>query len=221
MNQQNNTEVIKVFQSGCYWGGGKTFIKNSVLVPNIEDADIIILPGGADINPSIYHKERHHTTTWLNQERDEREINDFNSVREDQVVLGICRGAQLLCALFGGILVQNCHNHCGCDHQITNSERTFNITSIHHQMMYPYDIPKENYDILYRSTRRLSDVYEGDGVNPQLIIEDGEPEIVLFHKEGMPLSLAVQGHPEMMPGSPVSNMISDLLISYVNERKSK
>ena len=67
MNQQNNTEVIKVYQSGCYWGGGRTFIKNSVLVPNIEDADIIILPGGADINPSIYHKERHkQIKSWLN-----------------------------------------------------------------------------------------------------------------------------------------------------------
>jgi hypothetical protein len=67
----------------------------------------------------------------------------------------------------------------------------------------------------------LSDVYEGDGVDPNKIIENGEPEIVLFHKEGKPLSLAVQGHPEMMPGSPVSNMISDLLISYVHERRSK
>jgi putative glutamine amidotransferase len=220
MSQQNK-EVIKVYQSGCWYEGGRTFIKNSKLVANIEEADIIILPGGADIDPSIYGKKKHETVHWLSPERDAREIADFNAVRPDQVVLGICRGAQLLCALFGGILVQNCHRHIGCDHSITNGEKEFNISSIHHQMMYPFDMPKEDYEILYRSTRRLSDVYEGDGVDPQKIIENGEPEIVLFHKEGKPLSLAVQGHPEMMPGSPVSNMISDLLISYVHELKSK
>lgn len=219
---QKTKEVIKVYQSGSYYGYGRgtTFIKNSILVPTVEEADIIILPGGADINPAIYHKKAHPTTHFY-EGRDEREMADFYRVRPDQVVLGICRGAQLLCALFGGILVQNCHHHCGCDHMITDGERRFMITSIHHQMMYPYDIPQEDYDILYRSERRLSDVYEGDGVDPQKIIEDGEPEIILFHKEGMPLSLAVQGHPEMMYGSPVSNMISDLLISYVHEQQSK
>lgn len=221
MNQQDKKEVIKVYMSGYWYRGGTTFIKNSVLVPDIEEADIIILPGGADIDPSIYGKKRHHTVTWLNPDRDAREIADFNAVRQDQVVLGICRGAQLLCALFGGILVQNCHRHGGCDHGITNGEKEYRITSIHHQMMYPFDMPKEDYEILYRSSERLSDVYEGDGVDPQKVIENGEPEIVLFHKEGKPLSLAVQGHPEMMSGSPVSNMISDLLISYVHELKSK
>jgi len=218
MNQQNNEE-IKVYIAGYYgYSRGSTFIKNSRLVPTVEEADILILPGGGDINPALYHKEVHHTT-YFNESRDKRELDDFYKVREDQVVLGICRGAQLLCALFGGILVQNCHHHCGCDHLITDGEKTFSITSIHHQMMYPYDIPKENYEILYRSVKRLSDVYEGDGVDPQKIIEDGEPEIILFHKPGMPKCLAVQGHPEMMAGSPVSNMISDLLISYVHEQK--
>ena len=218
MSQKN---LIKVYQSGYYYGrGGTTFIKNSIVVPNIEDADIIILPGGADINPEIYHKKA-HPTTYFNRERDAREISDFNQVREDQVVLGICRGAQLLCALFGGILVQNCNHHCGSDHVITDGKNSYVISSIHHQMMYPYDMPKENYEILFRSKNRLSDVYEGDGVNPRIIIEDGEPEIVLYHKPGMPKCLAVQGHPEMMPGSPVSNMISDLLTTYVYEQQEK
>lgn len=217
MNQ--NDQLIKVYHSGGYFYPGTTFIKDSVLVPNIQDADIIILPGGADINPAIYGKKPHPTTHFYEM-RDEREINDFKQVREDQVVLGICRGAQLLCALFGGILVQNVSGHWDGNHTITNGEDTYMITSLHHQMMYPYDIPKEHYDILYRSTKRRSRYYEGDGVDPQKIIDDGEPEIILFHKEGMPLSLAVQGHPEMMYGSSVSNMISDLLTSYVYGKKN-
>ena len=207
-------EVIKVHEAGYRFRGGSTFIKNSVLVPTVEEADIVILPGGADINPAIYGKKPHPTTYW-SERRDEAEISVFRQTRPDQVVLGICRGAQMLCALFGGILIQNCHHHAGCHHSITNGEETYNITSIHHQMMYPFDLPKDVYEILYTSSERLSDVYEGDGVDPKKVIENGEPEIVLFHKEGMPMSLAVQGHPEMMEGSPVSNMISDLLISYL------
>ena len=213
-------EKLKVYQSGRYWGSGETFIKNSVLVPNIEDADIVIFPGGADINPEIYGKKA-HPTTYFSVNRDSYEISDFSRVRENQVVLGICRGAQLVCALFGGILVQNCNNHCGCDHTITSADNRsiYRITSIHHQMMYPFDLPEEDYEILYTSTNRLSSVYEGDGVDPEVIKEKGEPEIILFHRQGLPKCLAVQGHPEMMAGSPVSDMISDLLTSYVYENK--
>jgi gamma-glutamyl-gamma-aminobutyrate hydrolase PuuD len=215
MEKQNTERVIKVFSAG--YDRGTTFIKNSIIVPNIEDADIILLPGGADINPEIYHKEK-HPSTWYNERRDEYEISVFNATREDQVILGICRGAQLVCALYGGILIQDTTGHCGCSHGITNGEETYSITSIHHQMMYPYDLPKEDYDILFRSTSRRSKYYEGDGVDPKKVIDDGEPEIIVFHRPGLPKCLAVQGHPEMMYGSPVSNMISDLLISYVDEQ---
>jgi len=210
----DKNRIVKVYEAGYAFDGGTTFIKNSVTVSRIADADIIILPGGADINPAIYGKQPHPTSYW-SESRDEKEISVFRQTRPDQVVLGICRGAQMLCALFGGILVQNCHHHAGCRHGITNGEKTYAITSIHHQMMYPFDLPKDVYDMLYVSSERLSDVYQGDGVDPQKVIDNGEPEIVLFHKPDMPLSLAVQGHPEMMAGSEVSNMISDLLTSYL------
>lgn len=217
MSQRKQNKRIKVYEIGGGGWGCIRFIKNAVEVNRVEDADVVILPGGADINPSIYHKAKHYSTHFIEQ-RDEMELREFGKVREDQLVLGICRGAQLVCALYGGILVQNCNHHAGCSHEITDGEHRYYISSLHHQMMYPFDLPQEDYEILYKSSERRSTVYEGDGVDENKIIENGEPEIVLFHRPGMPTCLAVQGHPEMMEGSPVSNMISDLLTSYLNEQ---
>lgn len=56
-------------------------------------------------------------------------------------------------------------------------------------------------------------------IDKDAIIKNGEPEIVLYHKEGFPKCLAVQGHPEMIPDSPVAKMISDLVKRLVDENK--
>ena len=43
-----------------------------------------------------------------------------------------------------------------------------------------------------------------------------EPEIVLYHKEGLPKCLAIQGHPEIMRSeAPVIEMLNKLLNIYV------
>ena len=56
--------------------------------------------------------------------------------------------------------------------------------------------PKD-YKVLYWSTKRLSSIYEGDGIG----VPKCEPEIVLYNQENYPTCLAIQGHPEMMrPG---------------------
>lgn len=118
----------------------------------------------------------------------------------------------------GGILVQNCTCHAiGCTHGITDGKTVYEITSTHHQMQYPYNLPKEDYDLLYVSYGVESDFYEGDKVNPEIIHSNGEPEIVLYHKKDYPKCLAVQGHPEMIPESPVAEMINNLVTSLVNE----
>ena len=65
-------------------------------------------------------------------------------------------------------------------------------------MCYPFDIPKSDYEILFTSYPARSTVYKGDGVEAEAIEANGEPEIIIYHKDGEPIALAVQGHPEMM-----------------------
>ena len=120
----------------------------------------------------------------------------------------------------GGILVQHCIGHAvGTTHIIMNGEEKYHITSTHYQMQYPFELSKEDYDILFWSSEVIKGDPEGDGIDPNLLYYRGEPEIVLYHKEGFPKCLAVQGHPEMIPNSPVSKMISNLIKKLVDEDK--
>jgi GMP synthase-like glutamine amidotransferase len=193
---------------------GDSFFQNKKIVRNLEDADVVVFTGGADINPKIYGKKA-HGSTYFSEYRDAYELEAFNQMRPDQLAVGLCRGAQLLCALNGGILVQNVSSHCG-GHRMMNSEGvTFPITSIHHQMMYPWDMPEGDYDVLFWADH-LSRYYEGDGVDPDLILRNVEPEICVFHKEGLPKCLSIQGHPEMMPACPTTDMINDLIYSLLD-----
>lgn len=211
MNRKN----LNVYVVGSGTGYAR-FIYNGHLVQNIEDADVVVLTGGADINPAIYGKEA-HPTSWWSERRDAEEIAGFKATRPDQIIVGICRGAQLSCALYGGILVQDVSGHAGCgQHRMANADgKTYPIVSIHHQMMYPWDLPEEDYDVLYWADH-ISSRYLGDGVSEAVVRANVEPEVAVFHREGLPTCLAIQGHPEMMGHCETVDMINDLLLDLVN-----
>lgn len=120
----------------------------------------------------------------------------------------------------GGKLVQDIFNHAiGTTHPITNNDKIYQITSTHHQLQYPFDLNSEDYEVLFTSYQNYSTYYRGDKIDAQTIYKYGEPEIVLYHKEGKPKCLAVQGHPEFIPDSPVAKMINNLIKELVDEIK--
>lgn len=203
---------MKVFVVGnqTYYS---SFLKDCELVDNIEEAKVVIFTGGEDVTPSLYGCKKYRNT-YNNKARDEEEIAVFKKIKPDQLALGICRGSQFLCVMNGGLLVQDCENHAiGQTHEITNGDMIYQITSTHHQMQYPYNLKKTSYSLLYWSPR-MSSYYEGDKINSNIILDNGEPEIVLYHRKGAPKCLAIQGHPEMIPDSPVSDMINELIKTY-------
>jgi len=190
------------------------WIKNLKLVNSPEKAQIVLFTGGEDVDPSIYGCKK-YPRTWSNIARDRQEKAIFDELSSDQLVLGICRGSQLMSALNGGLIVQDVRNHAIWNtHEITNGKDKYQITSTHHQMQYPYNLPKEDYDVLFW-TEGLSDgYYAGDKIDPEIIIKNGEPEIVLYHKKNMPKCLAIQGHPEIMEKCKLHDMLNNLLIKY-------
>lgn len=204
---------IYIVGSATYYAD---FIKDVSLVENIEDAEVVMFTGGEDVDPSLYGC-RKHDTTYSNIRRDLREKEIFEKVRPDQLCVGCCRGAQFLCVMNGGILVQNCDRHAiGMTHGITDGKVTYQITSTHHQMQYPFLLDGADYDVLFTPEFNLSGYYEGDKINERVLIKHGEPEIVLYHKKDMPVCLAIQGHPEMIPNSPVAKMLDELINDLLN-----
>lgn len=82
-------------------------------------------------------------------------------------------------------------------------------------MQYPYNLDKKDYDVLFWSNNRSRGYYAGDKIDSEVIIKNGEPEIVLYHKENYPKCLAIQGHPEMMGHVRIHDMLNNLIQKYV------
>lgn len=67
------------------------WIDNHKIVPNIEDANIVLFTGGEDVDPSLYGALKLNTT-FSNIKRDLEEKEIFNKIKPTQLAVGICRG---------------------------------------------------------------------------------------------------------------------------------
>jgi gamma-glutamyl-gamma-aminobutyrate hydrolase PuuD len=166
---------------------------NSVVDCQFTKDDVLLLGGGEDISPSLYnHKPSRHTHARIElSQRDRVEQYAFNKAKEAGAgILGICRGAQLICAMSGGSLYQHVNNHSG-DHQMTTHEGTvLRVSSVHHQMMNPFTT---KHELIGWATDILSNVHIVQGEKNAEV--EVEPEIVFFNDTR---GLAIQFHPEFM-----------------------
>ena len=112
----------------------------------------LILWGGTDISPRYYQQLPGKHTQHANHKRDAREFAQATkAIYEGQAIVGICRGAQLLCVLNGGSLYQH-SEPTKQDHPIVcltakppYIEKTYyNVSASHHQIMRP----EGNYQVL-------------------------------------------------------------------------
>lgn len=191
------------------------WIKNCELVNRPEKAQIVFFTGGEDVDPSFYGCKK-HSRTYSNPSRDRIEKEVFDNLRPDQLVVSVCRGSQFCSMANGGLIVQDVHNHgIWGTHEITNGKEKYQITSTHHQMQYPYNLDKEDYEVLFWAEGLSDGYYAGDKIDAQVIKEKGEPEIVLYHVSGNPKCIAIQGHPEMMKYGVLHDMLNDLIDRYV------
>lgn len=172
----------------------------------------LILWGGEDISPSIYG-QRPGTRTSAGKEissRDQLELNlAGEAIKNGIPIIGVCRGAQMLCAMAGGHLVQHVDGHTR-DHSIkTDDGRTIKTTSLHHQMMFPWET---DHKLIAWSAPPISKQYLGEAIDANQVKkgesldstvvfpdavdpEKREPEIVYF--PGLK-ALCIQGHPEFI-----------------------
>src|SRR5512139_2001888 len=100
----------------------------------------LLLWGGTDINPDIYFEEPLPTTDKPDISRDSREIVAVvEAIDSGKPIIGICRGAQLLCALNGGKLDQHNPKHRGNSHPIFTHDGKilYDVAADHHQIMIP------------------------------------------------------------------------------------
>ena len=85
------------------------------LTPGTETlprVDGLLLPGGWDVDPSLYGEEKDEKVGPIDPDLDASELRLFRQARERGLpVLGICRGQQVINVAMGGSLVQHLDDH--------------------------------------------------------------------------------------------------------------
>ena len=74
----------------------------------IELVDALILTGGQDVSPTLYHEEPHVLIGKISTERDTSELALLKAaIKLGKPVFGVCRGLQLINVALGGTLYQD------------------------------------------------------------------------------------------------------------------
>lgn len=155
---------------------------------------ILVVWGGADIDPALYmHPASSHTGHGGKRDVIEWELMK-EAKRRGMPIIGVCRGAQMLCALAGGYLIQDVRNHGGRHEVQTIDGKRFMVNSIHHQMMEPSMTDHELLAWLPQPLSAGNYIWKND---LKWVPPEGwkEPEFVYFKSVK---GFAIQWHPEMM-----------------------
>lgn len=182
-----------------------------------EGQKVLVLWGGEDISPCLYKQKASYFTRAANVRSQRDHIEELlarQCINKGIPIIGICRGAQLMCAISGGTLIQHVSGHYG-DHQVMTKEgKLYTTNSIHHQMMNFEKV--DHYTLIAWAHPNMSNTYIGEN-NKELPYAKSkeflEPEIVWFPKTK---ALCIQGHPEYMSHTdPYVKYIVQLIRQYI------
>lgn len=182
----------------------------------LEFDSALVVWGGADISPDLYGHPTSRRCAPYASRRDQIEWELMAEAIEMEIpIIGVCRGAQMLCAAAGGFLIQDMNNHAGYGHDVlTHDGHKLGVNSIHHQMMVPFGVPHEmvawaatniGEPYIYRDDKLFKpEEYGYTEKNPWR-----EPEFVYFPDIN---GYAIQWHPEMMrENSPATVYVLDYI----------
>lgn len=155
----------------------------------------LILWGGTDITAAYYHQKSSIYAELPNNRRDKLEFEKASqAILDKQPIVGICRGAQLLCILNGGSLYQHSetdeqgHNIECSTNDGTGQEKILlipNVPASHHQIMKPIG----NFQLLGWNPNPVR-LFDSDTT---WHTEKNTPEIIWWPETKC---LAIQAHPE-------------------------
>lgn len=184
------------------------------LISGLDECDVVLFTGGADISPELYGDEV-GAHTYTNPQRDRFEKMVFEeAVSRDKGILGICRGLQLGCALSGGKLIQHTTGHAGGSHLIDDMfGNTVLMTSLHHQMVRP----ETTKSVVVAWSKSKNSATYLDGQDKEIYTTEGkekmqEAEIVWFPDTKC---LGIQGHPEMSANKGLHKYCQSLVDLYL------
>ena len=163
------------------------------LVDSLLAVDVVVFTGGPDVDPKLYDEPHNRATVASARKCDLHELSVTRLAKDFGIpMIGICRGAQLLCVANKGKLVQDINNHTGKHMMQTKDNKSFLVSSTHHQMM----VPVGDYAVLGWAEEVTS--WEGmpkEFIQTRAGLSGKDMEVVFWPESN---SLGVQYHPEYM-----------------------
>ena len=175
--------VNALAQLGAYGEPGRNF--------NPAEYDGLLLPGGWDVNPARYGKERIPQET-IDDELDGIQFDVLDRfLSAGKPVFGICRGHQLLNIFFGGTLIQHLP---GAENHMSLAAGNDNT---HHVQIEPDTFLYRIYgaECTVNSSHHQGVEIHGKGLRPVMWSDDGVIEATMH--VSLPV-WSVQWHPERM-----------------------
>ncbi len=208
-NRERINAQSEAYLSALSQAGGIPFLIPLTLPPDAlrrlyDLADGILLSGGGDIHPPLYHQDPQPTLSDVQPDRDQIEITISHwAAEERKPLLAICRGIQVLAVSSGGTLCQDIPSQM--------PEAT-----LHHYRYNDLDEEAETrlvHEVQFSPESRLAQIFQTENlpvnslhhqavqrVNPPLQIvgcsSDGVVEAVEL--PGHPFYCGVQWHPEVL-----------------------
>lgn len=176
----------------------------AVIDAYLASVDAVIIPGGRDVDPALYHESRHDKTQIPHQLLDRFEIAVVKkAIALDKPLLGICRGLQLINVALGGTLYQDIPSEI--PHALKHNMHP-DYAKPAHQVRVCKDTPlaklwaetlSDNEMLIGVNSRHHQAIKDlACGLEPMAYATDGILEA--FYMPKARFVMAVQWHPELM-----------------------
>ncbi|MEI8347716.1 MAG: gamma-glutamyl-gamma-aminobutyrate hydrolase family protein [Pseudomonadota bacterium] len=189
--------------------------KEKAIAQGLKDIDVLVVPGGDDVNPKYYHEQARKELEEVDNSLDQLEFKLMDAAKKIPI-LGICRGLQIINVWLGGTLYQDIPTQLGkktvhrikeggklrpCYHQVKLAGplagETIKTNSYHHQGIKEL---APGLKVLGRSEDGLIEAFESEG-------------------QGHATILAIQFHPESDLQSSMNILIKRFFDQVKESRK--
>ncbi len=187
-----------------------------------DRVDGILLPGGGDVQPALYHAEQHPATTRIVPERDEMELQLARwAVEDNRPLFGICRGHQVMNVALGGTLVQDIPSQIETTLIHDQSDVKPRNEAIHEVTIDPTSYLGKLIGkpvLRVNSLHHQSNEKPGEAIRFTAQAEDGINEAM--EVPGHRFALSVQWHPENMVNDKDAQALFSAFVQAANGRQS-
>lgn len=170
----------------------------AVLAQYLDQCDGFLMPGGEDIDPGYYGREKEPACGEANKERDSFELALLRALLPTQKpILGICRGCQALAVVSGGTLIQDIApkqrvNHRAAKSQLRKERHEIKLVG---ESILRKIVPSHTYTMQVNTLHHQ--VVENTG-SARVVAYSPDGFVEAIQRDDRPFCLGVQWHPEQL-----------------------